>query len=161
MICQKWSFCGCRIQYQDHTAGAQACLYGSQLSHFETSWHWLRNVQDDCFVAGTSWRGQLWEQTYLHYNYNPAISGFGWGPTVCVNIPRIQTWAENMMSQVFAPFLILNWECLGVWRRWKQVSYFQAVLRVWHWKMHQWGCGGQRGFVRAKPHGSTLIKVQF
>lgn len=42
-----------------HTAGAQASLYGSQLSHFETSWHWFHNVQDDCFVAGASWRGQL------------------------------------------------------------------------------------------------------
>lgn len=88
------------------------------------------NVHDDCFVAGTSWRGQLWKQTYLHYSYNQAISGFGWGPTIHVNIPHIQTWAENMMSQVFAPFLILNWECQGVWRRWKWVLCFQAVPYV-------------------------------
>lgn len=32
-----------------------------------------------------------YENTYLHYNYNPAIFGFGWGPTIHVNIPRIQT----------------------------------------------------------------------
>lgn len=117
-----------------HTAGAQACLYVSQLPHFETSWLWLCNTQGDCFVAGASWRGQLLNQTYLHYNYNPAISGFGWGPTTCVNIAHIQTWAESMMSQVFAPLLILNWECLGVWRRWKRASCFQAVLRGWRSK---------------------------
>lgn len=45
----------------------------------------------DCFVAGTSRRGQLLNQTYLHYNYNAAISGFGWGPTIRVNIAHIQT----------------------------------------------------------------------
>lgn len=37
---------------------------------------------------------QVGEDNYensLIYNYNPAISGFGWGPTIHVNIPHIQT----------------------------------------------------------------------
>lgn len=102
------------------------------------------SMHDGCFVAGTRWRGQWWKQTYLHYSYNPAISGFGWGPTIHVNIPHIQTWAENMMSQVFAAFLILNWECQGVWRRWKWVLCFQAVLCALRGKMHQRVHGRQR-----------------
>lgn len=105
-----------------------------------------------CFVAGTSWRGQLREETYLHYNYNPAIFGFGWGPTIHINIPHVQTWAENTTSQVFAPFLILNWECLGVWRRWKRASSFQPFLGAWQGKMHWQACGSQ---------GSTCMGWKF
>ena len=92
--CVRSDFCRCRIQYQDPHSWSTGLPLQSPALPFETSWCWLRNVQDDCFVAGTSWRGQLWKQTYLHYNYNPAIFGFGWGPTNHVNIPRIElkTW---------------------------------------------------------------------
>lgn len=152
-------FCRCRIQNQDpHSWSTGSPLWLPALPF----WNQLALV-----TQRTGWLFCCWnklERTIMKTDLFTLQSSNFWiwvGAAVHVNNPCIQTGAENMMSQVFAPFLILNWECLGVRRRWKQASCFQAIPCGWRWKMHQQGWGGQRGFVRAKPCGSTCMKVWF